>query len=34
MASHFYNANSDWVTNIVIIRAMRKYKLDNFSLVS
>ena len=32
MASHFYNANSDWVTNIVIIRDMRKYKLDNFSL--
>lgn len=32
MASHFYNANSDWITNIVIIRAMRKYKLENFSL--
>ena len=32
MASHFYNANSDWVTNIIIIRAMRKYKLENFSL--
>ena len=32
MTSHFYLANSDKVTNIVLVRAMRKYKLDNFSL--
>lgn len=32
MTSHFYHANSDKVTRIVITRAMRKYGLDNFSL--
>jgi len=32
MTSHFYLANSDKVTNIVLARAMRKYKLKNFSL--
>jgi group I intron endonuclease len=32
MTSHFYHANSDKVTKIVITRAMRKYKLENFSL--
>lgn len=32
MGIHFYNANSDKQTNIVIIRAMRKYGLENFSL--
>lgn len=32
MASHFFLANSDKVTNIILYRAMRKYKLDNFSL--
>jgi len=32
MTSHFYLANSDKVTNIVLTRAMRKYKLRNFSL--
>lgn len=32
MTSHFYLANSDKLTKIVITRAMRKYKLDNFSL--
>ena len=32
MTSHFYLANSHKVTNIVLVRAMRKYILDNFSL--
>jgi predicted GIY-YIG superfamily endonuclease len=32
MTSHFYHANSDKATKIVITRAMRKYKLENFSL--
>jgi len=32
MTSHFYHVNSDKYTRIVIIRAMRKYKLENFSL--
>ncbi len=32
MTSHFYHANSDKLTKIVITRAMRKYKLENFSL--
>ncbi len=32
MTSHFYHANSGKVTQIVITRAMRKYKLENFSL--
>ena len=32
MTSHFYYANSDKVTKIVVTRAMRKYKLENFSL--
>ena len=32
MTSHFYHANSDKATKIVITRAMRKYGLDNFSL--
>ncbi len=32
MTSHFYQANSDKLTKIVITRAMRKYKLENFSL--
>ncbi|TVY50280.1 hypothetical protein LCER1_G008196 [Lachnellula cervina] len=32
MTSHFYYANSDEDTNIVLTRAMRKYKLKNFSL--
>lgn len=32
MTSHFYHANSDKVTKIVITRAIRKYKLENFSL--
>jgi len=32
MTSHFYLANSEKVTNIVLARAMRKYKLKNFSL--
>jgi len=32
MTNHFYHANSDKVTKIVITRAMRKYKLENFSL--
>nr|QID02795.1 hypothetical protein [Orbilia oligospora] len=32
MGIHFYNANSDKQTNIVITRAMRKHGLENFSL--
>lgn len=32
MTSHFYHANSDKPTKIVLTRAMRKYKLENFSL--
>ena len=32
MTSHFYHANSDKLTRIVITRAMKKYKLKNFSL--
>lgn len=32
MTSHFYLTDSDKVTKIVITRAMRKYKLENFSL--
>jgi len=32
MTSHFYLANSDKATKIVLARAMRKYKLQNFSL--
>lgn len=32
MTSHFYHANSNKDTKIVISRAMRKYKLENFSL--
>lgn len=32
MTSHFYLANSDKATNIVLARGMRKYKLKNFSL--
>jgi len=32
MTSHFYHANSNNQTRIVITRAMRKYKLENFSL--
>lgn len=32
MTSHFYHANSDKVTKIVITRAMKKYKLESFSL--
>jgi len=32
MTNHFYYANSTKDTKIVLIRAMRKYKLNNFSL--
>jgi len=32
MTVHFYHANSNKPTKIVITRAMRKYKLENFSL--
>lgn len=32
MASHIYHANSDKNRKIVFYRAMRKYKLENFSL--
>lgn len=32
MASHFYHANSSKGTKILFYRAMRKYKLENFSL--
>jgi hypothetical protein len=32
MTSHFYLANSDKATNIVLAREMRKYGLKNFSL--
>src|SRR5947209_14220940 len=32
MGIHFYHANSNKQTNIVITRAMRKYGLKNFSL--
>lgn len=32
MTSHFYHANSEKVTKVVITRAFRKYKLENFSL--
>lgn len=32
MASHLYHANSSKDTNIILYRAMRKYKLENFSL--
>lgn len=32
MASHFYHANSNKETNILLYRSMRKYKLENFSL--
>lgn len=32
MTSHFYHANSNKDTKIVISRAMRKYKLEKFSL--
>jgi group I intron endonuclease len=32
MAYHFYQANSNKDTKIVFYRAMRKYKLENFSL--
>ena len=32
MAIHFYHASSDKDTKIVFYRAMKKYKLDNFSL--
>lgn len=31
MASHFYHVNSIKNTNIILYRAMRKYKLENFS---
>ena len=32
MVSHFYHANSNKQTNIVITRAMKEYGLENFSL--
>ncbi len=32
MTYHFYRANSNKDTKIVLSRAMRKYKLENFSL--
>ena len=32
MTSHFFHSNSSNPTKIVITKAMRKYKLDNFSL--
>ena len=32
MASHFYHANSSKDSNIILYRAMRKYKIENFSL--
>ncbi len=32
MTSHFYHGNSSKSTKIVITKAMRKYKLENFSL--
>lgn len=32
MAAHFFHANSNKDTKIVLYRAMRKYKLENFSL--
>uniref|UniRef100_UPI002113C4C4 hypothetical protein n=1 Tax=Aspergillus sclerotioniger TaxID=319627 RepID=UPI002113C4C4 len=32
MTSHFFHANSSKATNIIITRAMKKYKLSNFSL--
>lgn len=32
MTSHFYLANSEKPTKIVLTRAMKKYKLENFSL--
>jgi group I intron endonuclease len=32
MASHFYHANSSKDTNIILYRAMKKYKIENFSL--
>jgi group I intron endonuclease len=32
MTSHFFHANSNNPTKIVITRVMRKYKLENFSL--
>ena len=32
MTNHFFYANSDKDTKIVLIKAMRKYKLENFSL--
>ena len=32
MCSHFYYANSNKNTNLVIYRSMKKYKLENFSL--
>ena len=32
MTSHFYHANSDKITRVVLTRAFRKYKLENFNL--
>ena len=32
MAAHFFHGNSNKVTRVVLYRAMRKYKLENFSL--
>ena len=32
MSSHFYQANSTKNSNIILYRAMKKYKLENFSL--
>lgn len=32
MTRHFYYVNSDKLTKIIITKAMRKYKLENFSL--
>jgi group I intron endonuclease len=32
MTSHFYHANSNKITRVVLTKAFRKYKLENFSL--
>ena len=32
MTNHFYHANSNKITRVVLIKAFRKYKLENFSL--
>jgi hypothetical protein len=32
MAAHFFHGNSNKDTRVVLYRAMRKYKLENFSL--